>query len=102
MLSTAADNQKIAQISSGIKMFREIWHLACYNMSLFKPILSRKKAYTKYMCKYHIVFIPKFRRKAIYNKLREDIQKYIKYLCKWKGVEIIEEHISISTIRNTS
>ncbi|MCI8394264.1 MAG: hypothetical protein HFH86_02125 [Bacilli bacterium] len=45
------------------------------------------------MCKYHIVFIPKFRRKAIYNKLREDIQKYIKYLCKWKGVEIIEEHI---------
>lgn len=71
-------------------------------MSLFKPILSRKKAYTKYMCKYHIVFIPKFKRKAIYNKLREDIQKYIKDLCKWKGVEIIEEHISISTIRNTS
>lgn len=71
-------------------------------MSLFKPILSMKKAYTKYMCKYHIVFIPKFKRKAIYNKLREDIQKYIKDLCKWKGVEIIEEHISISTIRNTS
>ena len=54
------------------------------------------------MCKYHIVFIPKFKRKAIYNKLREDIQKYIKDLCKWKGVEIIEVHISISTIRNTS
>lgn len=45
------------------------------------------------MCKYHIVFIPKYRRKVIYNKLRKDIQKYIKDLCKWKGVEIIEGHL---------
>ena len=45
------------------------------------------------MCKYHIVFIPKFRRKIIYNKLRGDIQQYIKELCKWKGVEIIEGHM---------
>lgn len=45
------------------------------------------------MCKYHIVFIPKFRRKVIYNKLRKDIQGYIKDLCKWKGVEIIEGHM---------
>ena len=45
------------------------------------------------MCKYHIVFIPKFRRKAIYNKLRKDIQTYIKDLCKWKDVEIIEDHM---------
>ena len=45
------------------------------------------------MCKYHIVFIPKYRRKVIYNKLRKDIQKYIRDLCKWKGVEIIEGHL---------
>ena len=37
------------------------------------------------MCKYHIVFIPKYRRKVIYNKLRKDIQGYIKDLYKWKG-----------------
>ena len=37
--------------------------------------------------------IPKFRREVIYNKLRKDIQKYIKDLCKWKGVEIIEGHM---------
>lgn len=30
-----------------------------------------------------IVFIPKYRRKVIYYKLRSDIQKYIKDLCKW-------------------
>lgn len=40
------------------------------------------------MCKYHIVFIPKYRRKIIYNKLKRDIQGYIVDLCKWKGVEI--------------
>lgn len=45
------------------------------------------------MCKYHLVFIPKYRRKVIYNKLREDIQGYIKDLCKWKGVEILEGHM---------
>ena len=39
------------------------------------------------------MFIPKFRRKVIYNKLRADIQKYIQDLCKWKGVEIIEGHM---------
>ena len=41
----------------------------------------------------NIVFIPKYRRKIIYYKLREDIQGYIKDLCKWKGVEIIEGHM---------
>jgi len=39
------------------------------------------------------VFIPKYRRKVIYHKLRADIQGYIKDLCKWKGVEILEGHM---------
>lgn len=43
--------------------------------------------------KYHIVFTPKskYRRKIIYNKLRRDIVQIIKDLCKWKGIEIIED-----------
>ena len=44
------------------------------------------------MCKYHIVFTPKYRRKIIYNKLRKDVKEIIQDLCKWKGVEIIEGH----------
>lgn len=55
--------------------------------------MAKSLAHTKYNCKYHIVFIPKYRRKIIYNQLRKDIQKYIKDLCKWKGVEIIEGHM---------
>ena len=45
------------------------------------------------MCKYHIVFIPKYRRKIIYNQIRKDISEYIKTLCRYKGVQIIEGHM---------
>lgn len=55
--------------------------------------MANSLSHSKWMCKYHIVFIPKYRRKIIYHKLREDIKKYIKDLCKWKGVEIIEGHM---------
>ena len=46
-------------------------------------------AHTKWMCKYHIVFTPKYRRKMIYNQYREDVREIIKQLCSYKGVEIL-------------
>ncbi len=49
-------------------------------------------AYTKWLCKYHIVFIPKYRRKAIFNQYRT-LRDYIRLLCKYKRVEIIEGHM---------
>ena len=52
--------------------------------------MANSLAHTKWVCKYHIVFTPKYRRKIIYKELRKDIQQIIKDLCKWKGVEIIE------------
>ena len=45
---------------------------------------------TKWECKYHIVFAPKFRRKVIYGKIKADIARILSELCKRKGVEIIE------------
>ena len=50
-------------------------------------------AHTKWMCKYHIVFTPKYRRKVIYNQIRKDIGEIMQELCKYKGVEIIEGHM---------
>ena len=48
---------------------------------------------TTWMCKYHIVFIPKYRRKAIYGQYRSDLQEIIRQLFKYKGVEILEGHL---------
>ena len=47
-------------------------------------------SHTKWNCVYHIVFTPKYRRKVIYNKLRRDIGRYLRRLCEYKGVEILE------------
>ena len=50
-------------------------------------------AHTKWMCKYHIVFTPKYRRKIIYNQYKECIRDILKQLCAYKGVEILEGHL---------
>jgi len=50
-------------------------------------------AHTKWLCKYHIVFTPKYRRKIIYNQYRRDLQHDIRQLCQYKGVKIIEGHM---------
>ncbi len=47
-------------------------------------------AYTKWACKYHIVFAPKYRRQVIYGKIKVDIGKILRKLCEHKGVEIYE------------
>ena len=47
-------------------------------------------AHTKWECKYHIVFAPKYRRQVIYGKIKYDIRQMLRKLCEYKGVEIIE------------
>lgn len=49
-------------------------------------------SHTRWNCKYHVVFIPKYRRKEIYWKIRTDIGRIIRQLCEYKGVEIVEAH----------
>ncbi len=51
-------------------------------------------AHSKWNCKYHIVFAPKYRRQVIYGKIKEDIGKILRQLCERKGVEIIEASAS--------
>ena len=47
-------------------------------------------AHTKWNCKYHIVFAPKYRRQIIYGKIKGDIGVMLRKLCEYKGVEILE------------
>ena len=50
-------------------------------------------SHTKWECKYHIVFAPKFRRKVAYGQIKQDIANILSTLCKRKGVEIIEAEV---------
>jgi putative transposase len=52
--------------------------------------MDKSLSHTKWMCKYHIIWIPKYRRKIIYVKYRKEIGRIIRQLCEYKGVEIIE------------
>ena len=57
-------------------------------------------SHTKWECKYHIVFAPKYRRKVFFGQMRYDIGKIIRELCRWKGVNLLEaeacpDHIHI-------
>lgn len=53
-------------------------------------IKAQSSAHTKWLCKYHIVFSPKFRRKMIFNHIRSSVGEILRDCCKYKGVEIIE------------
>ena len=55
-----------------------------------EEISTNSLAHTKWNCKYHIVFAPKYRRKVFYEDKRLEIREILRKLCEWKGVEIIE------------
>ena len=47
-------------------------------------------AHTKRRCQYHLVFVPKYRRKIIYGKLKSEIGEILRKLCEYKKIEILE------------
>ena len=55
-------------------------------------------SHSKWRCKYHIVFAPKYRRQVIYKKIRVDIEKILRQLCERKKVEIIEAECCLNHI----
>ena len=59
---------------------------------------SNSLAHTKWKCQYHIVFIPKYRKKVLYGKVRDDVREVIRTLCKYKNVEIIEGAVCIDHV----
>ena len=51
---------------------------------------NKSLAHTKWECKYHLVFAPKYRRQVIYGKIKADIGRILRELSERKGIEIIE------------
>ena len=62
---------------------------------------NKSISHTRWKCQYHIVFIPKYRKKVLYGKVREDVREILNTLCKYKNVEIIAgavcaDHVHLS------
>ena len=54
---------------------------------------TQSLAHSKWRCKYHIVFAPKYQRQVIYGKIKTDIGAILRKLCEYKGVAILEANL---------
>lgn len=55
-------------------------------------------SHTRWDCSYHIIFIPKYRRKVLFKEIRKDIGEILRTLCEYKNVELIEGSISVDHV----
>ena len=50
-------------------------------------------SHVRWDCKYHVVFVPKYRKKALYGQLRRDMGRILRDLCRQRGVDLLEGHL---------
>ena len=60
--------------------------------------MNNSLAHTKWNCIYHIVFIPKYRRKVMYGDVKEEVREIIKKLCGYKEVRIVEGSVCVDHV----
>ena len=86
----AVDTQKAA-LRGKQQLFRLLHHKK-------ESDYGEKLEHTRWNCKYHVVWAPKYRRKIIYGKYRSEIGKILRRLCEYKGIEIVEANSCIDHI----
>jgi len=52
----------------------------------------QSQSHVRWYCKYHVVFVPKYRKRSLYGSLRRNIGKVLRELCRQQGVELVEGH----------
>jgi putative transposase len=55
---------------------------------------NKKLGHTTYLCNYHVVFCPKYLQRALYGRLGERVRDWIRKVCGWKGIEILDGSVS--------
>jgi putative transposase len=58
----------------------------------------QSQAHVKWECKYHVVIVPKYRKKIIYGKLRHEIGELFRQLCRQKEIELLEGHARVDHV----
>jgi putative transposase len=61
-------------------------------------MMKKSLSHTVWECKYHIVWVPKKRSKAVYGKLREEVCVILRRLSEYKGVKVIEGKVCIDHV----
>ena len=59
---------------------------------------SKTLSHTRWKCQYHIVFIPKYRKKVLFGKIRNDVREIIQALCRYKSIEIISGAVCLDHV----
>lgn len=59
-------------------------------------------SHTRWKCQYHIVFIPKYRKKVLFGRLKADVKEILTTLCRYKNVEIIAGAVCIDHVHMIS
>ena len=54
---------------------------------------QQSQSHVRWDCKYHIVIVPKYRKKKLYGKFKRRVGEIIRDLCRQKGVELLEGHL---------
>ena len=58
----------------------------------------QSQAHVKWECKYHVVIVPKYRKKVMYGKLRHQIGEVFRQLCRQKGIELLQGHAMVDHV----
>ena len=53
----------------------------------------RSQSHTKWYCRYHVVIVPKYRRKVLYGMLRKEVGRIIREICERYGIKVVEGHV---------
>ena len=58
----------------------------------------QSQSHARWYCRYHVVIVPKYRKKAIFGQLRKDIGGVLRRLCEQEGIELIEGHAMVDHV----
>lgn len=58
----------------------------------------QSQSHVKWECKYHVVIVPKYRRKVLYGRLRKEVGRILRELCRQRGIELIEGNAQIDHV----
>ena len=58
----------------------------------------QSQAHVKWYCRYHVVIVPKYRRKSMFGAIRREVGEIFKELCRRFGIELVEGHVMVDHV----